>query len=706
MAGLSRNGKAALNYAKNSWAVFPLHTPTVKGGCSCGRPDCTDIGKHPRTANGVKDASTDPGIINAWWQRWPDANIGIATGRRSGIIVVDLDTRKNGLGNWADMLDIKGAAATLTSITGSGGQHWIFKAPADVLLANSAGKLAAGIDTRGEGGYIVAPPSLHATGNRYSWDSKTAPAEVMPWLLETWPRFSPNGTQVFAVPRPIHSGEFDTWVSDALANGAPAGERNTTATRLAGYFRSKGLPRDVIVELLGQFAGKCNPPMHLPELLRTIDSVNRYQVHVTEAGVSDPPLFSERAGQLIYTWEKPGVSITLEQVSFNKTGLHSLISIRSALEGGRKVHGPVKYDLLSTTGRETLIKYLKNRWEVNWPEILESLTDLVKARLDLGDAPVNLLEYMNRPASKWALWPLILDDQPTIVFGNGGTGKSLLALAAMLTLETEYPYLPGLEPAAGHHGLYLDWEASSYEHGERLNGLLTGLPSKQTLAHQTVEVLHLSCAGVMANMVTQIKRQVDDRGVTFLIIDSAGLACGYEPEKSEMALGFFGALREIGLPALIIAHQTKGDSRGMPFGSIYWHNAARSTWEVKKYQAPGDHILQVGLFHRKSNVGGLIRPLGFSFKFDSRSTPFMETNKGIGIERVDVLDVPELAESSHTVDRIAGALRGGAMTVKEIHETTGIKEDTIRKTLDRHQGKRFIEAGTNLGVIKWGLGYE
>lgn len=82
--------KAALAYAqKLKWAVLPLHT--VKNGqCSCGRPDCTSPGKHPRVARGVHDATTDPSVIIGWWRRWPNANIGIRTGAASGFFVVDV----------------------------------------------------------------------------------------------------------------------------------------------------------------------------------------------------------------------------------------------------------------------------------------------------------------------------------------------------------------------------------------------------------------------------------------------------------------------------------------------------------------------------------------------------------------------------------------------------------------------------------------
>src|SRR5687768_6331825 len=122
---------AAKLFASNGIPVIPLHTPRGDGTCSCGKSDCENNGKHPRynsgdLTNGIKNATTDVEQINTWWERWPNANIGIATGGASGIVVADLDgeeglvSAKNLLGN--DLLE-----NTLTARTGNGGAHLYFK---------------------------------------------------------------------------------------------------------------------------------------------------------------------------------------------------------------------------------------------------------------------------------------------------------------------------------------------------------------------------------------------------------------------------------------------------------------------------------------------------------------------------------------------------------------------------------------------------
>jgi putative DNA primase/helicase len=154
---------AALRYASNGYPVFPCHTPTPTGACSCGTPDCGSIGKHPRTANGLSDATTDAAQVAAWWKRWPDANIGLATGGAKRLVILDVD-QPDAIHNLPAPL-----AETLTTQTGreGGGRHHWYHAPLGVSVRNTRGRLPAGIDIRGDGGYIIAPPSLHATGQRY-----------------------------------------------------------------------------------------------------------------------------------------------------------------------------------------------------------------------------------------------------------------------------------------------------------------------------------------------------------------------------------------------------------------------------------------------------------------------------------------------------------------------------------------------------------
>lgn len=232
---------AALDYAARGYRVLPLHTPDPAaptaysearklGGCSCRRADCGSAGKHPRTPRGVHDATTDPATIRRWWTLRPDANVGIACG--DGLIVLDVDPRHGGGHSLAQLEAEHGEIRTLTARTGGDGLH-----------LNLAGKLPArsaflpGLDLKAAGGFVVAPPSLHASGRRYQWvapdDLPTEPQPVPAWLAEI---VAPKVERRALTDRPVdvpvvHGSRYIARAIEAeciTVATAPAGTRNTT----------------------------------------------------------------------------------------------------------------------------------------------------------------------------------------------------------------------------------------------------------------------------------------------------------------------------------------------------------------------------------------------------------------------------------------------------------------------------------------------
>jgi len=157
---------AALGYAARGWAVFP----------------CAERGKVPITSRGCLEATTDRAQVERWWSRTPGANVGIACGRASGIVVVDLDG-EDGIATWGRLIE-QGSPRTAVAQTGSGGWHVFYALPPGERARNTARRLGPGIDTRGDGGYVVAAPSVHPSGGRYAWRRDIPLAAAPAWLLE------------------------------------------------------------------------------------------------------------------------------------------------------------------------------------------------------------------------------------------------------------------------------------------------------------------------------------------------------------------------------------------------------------------------------------------------------------------------------------------------------------------------------------------
>ncbi len=229
---------AALRYAGRGWPVLPL-AGMGEGSCSCGRT-CDSPAKHPLTRHGVHDATTDVDRIRRWWRRWPDANVGVATGAASGVAVVDVDPIAGG--RWS--LEVIRAAGrdlpvTLLAFTGGGGFHLFYAVPAGVRVGNTAGRLpnmvdtVPGIDLRGDGGYVVAAPSVHASGIRYRWaDQATQLAALPTWLSQ------PPTPDFIEVPPRVSEKGSSRYGAAALANEVDAVRRLVVGERNAGLNRA------------------------------------------------------------------------------------------------------------------------------------------------------------------------------------------------------------------------------------------------------------------------------------------------------------------------------------------------------------------------------------------------------------------------------------------------------------------------------------
>lgn len=252
----------ALAYARRGWSVFPLHTPDAAGNCSCRKPNCPDNGKHPRTMNGLTGATTDEAQIAKWWGMWPDANIGLATGERSAV-VLDIDPRHGGDVSVRKLQEQHGHFnEKVYAHTGGGGWHLLFRHPGfRVRNVQASDKLGEGVDVRGDGGYVVAPPSLHASGNRYSWGVEPVELPEMPAWLKT----------LLAEPARA-SAEF-------VGEGEIAeGGRNKSLTSMAGSMRRRGMSEEAMYAALSvENERRCKPPLEDADVRKIAHSVARYE---------------------------------------------------------------------------------------------------------------------------------------------------------------------------------------------------------------------------------------------------------------------------------------------------------------------------------------------------------------------------------------------------------------------------------------------
>ena len=325
------------------------------------------------------------------------------------------------------------------------------------------------------------------------------------------------------------------------------------------------------------------------------------------------------------------------------------------------------------------MSYLKKRIEtIDWPSLLEEAARLTSGMESEGEPVVTLSELPHVPATPHLIDPLIKESETTILFGDGGTGKSTIALAAMLALHTGDPVGP-LFPQQQRRGLYIDWEAEADTHRARLEALSNGLG----LIDHLPDINYLRCHTGLHDHIRQIKAALTRTGATFVVIDSAGAACAGEPEKAEAALRFFNALRSLKTTALVVAHVTKDESKGKPYGSVFWHNMGRATFEVIQQGDNPEGEINIGVYQRKANNSRLARPFGLNFVFDDEVTYVL---------RADLTEFEDLATRLPVAAQLTGVLRHGQKSLQDIYQALPeINQQTIRQTL--HRRTEFIDQG-------------
>lgn len=255
---------AALAYRRRGWSVLPLQ-PGEK------RP-LLRWEKFQRAPPGEAE-------IQRWYATWPEANVGIVTGDVSGLVVLDIDPKHGGDRSLDRLEALHGKLpATIAATTGGGGRHLYFAHPGGVVR-NRAG-LAQGIDLRGDGGYVVAPPSRHPSGRFYAWEPGSEPERVGLADLPSWLLDAARGR---GTGRPIAHWRV------LARQGISEGERNSTIASFTGHLLWHGVDPEVALELMLSWnRARCRPPLPDSEVAAVFDSILRLHRRQQEDAADEP----------------------------------------------------------------------------------------------------------------------------------------------------------------------------------------------------------------------------------------------------------------------------------------------------------------------------------------------------------------------------------------------------------------------------------
>ena len=391
-------------------------------------------------------------------------------------------------------------------------------------------------------------------------------------------------------------------------------------------------------------------------------------------------------GEGLYVFAVPDLQLEfdVDRLRRERHELKGELAVRCGLAGARAVNGNslsvADFNLSSARARTERARHLgklADATEIDWDRLLEEFCQRVLMAEREGK-PATLLREVPRPVDDH------LDVEgvrlhrrhPAIAFGDGGSFKSYLGL-----------YLAGRLDQRGIQVLFADWEFSGEDHRDRLERLF---------GSEMPGVRYIRCERPLVYEADRIRRIVQEDEIHYLLCDSIAFACDGPPEASEVASAYFRAVRQIGVGSLHIAHVNKSDTGDKkPFGSSFWHNGTRATWNIKTAdQVPGARELTIGLYNRKANIGPLRAAVGFCIAFDETRTT---------ITRVDPRDVEELAVSLPLWQRVASELRAGPQTYAQLAESLGdAKVDSIVKATKR-KGNVFTKVAGNAGVHRLAL---
>lgn len=273
--------EAALKYAtKYGWAVFP----------------CSQKTKKPLTPHGCKDAKKTSGPIKAWWKKHPDASIGVATGSISNLMVIDLDVdEEKGLDGVHEMMlwerEHGDLPETARVITGRGGVHLYFTY--DGIDQTNRTGILEGIDVRGEGGYVIAAPSIHPNGTLYEWEFNPEEVEIAK-PDDIVKKFLATGSETKEAKEHFK-----------LPDVIPSGSRNETMHKLACSLQSQGVSDDgIMAAVREENRTRCNPPLADDEIETIVKSALRYKKG--ELKVLELPDDPQRPPKLAYKLDSDG----------------------------------------------------------------------------------------------------------------------------------------------------------------------------------------------------------------------------------------------------------------------------------------------------------------------------------------------------------------------------------------------------------------
>jgi nucleoid DNA-binding protein len=396
-----------------------------------------------------------------------------------------------------------------------------------------------------------------------------------------------------------------------------------------------------------------------------------------------------------FYWEKEHVYAVVSRLHEHTDGRVTAEIILKTDKTDAKTHIlQTQLNLLSARSKKDLIRELHDRYpltEEQWTEMVEQLCTMTLENHRTGKPATEVWpvpEGEPIPEPDMLIKPLIYQNKPTLIFGEGSAGKSYLALTMAILVQLPFKDNPLWLNPKQTHTLYLDYESDEADFRRRLTLLQRGFGLPE------FPIMYRECELPLMEDIDHLEQIIAEYNIGFVVIDSLGVAAGgTDLNNAATATAFYSALRRLKVTSFIITHTSKDETKkSTAFGSVYFTNLARSVFAVKKHQEQEANEIAIDLVHVKNNQGPLLAHQGFKIEFHPDRTK---------VSRIEPETVPEFLEKMSLKTKIAHLLKEeGKMSPKDIAEVLDMSEATVRATLYRYKNI-FIKVGK-----QWGLKLE
>jgi hypothetical protein len=423
-----------------------------------------------------------------------------------------------------------------------------------------------------------------------------------------------------------------------------------------------------------------------------IDQVSAHLTALRNRPIGTPrtPELVDIPGGVLVTWPRSEVAMRFDTARDERDG-HTA---EAGVYIGERLLAFGKVTLASLQSRKYLASAIEHLAPFStWPQLIQEASHLVLEHVKAGSPPV-VLEAKPPTADRYLVRDFLVADEPTLLYGPGGACKSLTALLLEMAMATGHA-LAGFTPTRIHKVGILDWESTKDTHGGRVWGLAKGLGIAPP------ELVYFAMDRPLADDIRRIARECRQRRLEALVVDSAAYACDGPPEDAHSATAFFTALRSLRVTTVVIAHMSKAAidaAEGKPFGSIYWENAPRLTWELRPDGRRDTGSLvrrQIGLYNRKSNAE-YFADRALEYQFDTSSK--IITPRAIAMNHADPGLVARGLSQGQLVLR---ALTHEPMTAEALHDATGIATRTLYEVCNRLVAEHLITRVKDAKPAQW-----